>query len=161
MSDNTEDAIVIERTFDAPVDLVWQLWTEPDHFKSWYGPTGFSIPVAEIDLRVGGKRLVCMQSPDGSMTMWTTGEHTEVTANARLSYTESMTDEQGNVLPPPADGQGHPGTTQVTVQLEDLGGRTKMVLTHAGVPADSPGATGWQMAFDKLADHLATVINAQ
>jgi hypothetical protein len=42
--------------------------------------------------------------------------------------------------------------------LEDLGGRTKMVMTHAGIPADSPGASGWQQAFDKMADHIATVL---
>ena len=56
----SENAIVIERTFDAPVNLVWQLWTDPEHFKQWYGPTGFTIPVAEMDLQVGGKRLICM-----------------------------------------------------------------------------------------------------
>jgi hypothetical protein len=49
---------------------------------------------------------------------------------------------------------GHPVTTEVTVELTDLGGRTKMVLTHAGVPAGSPGAAGWAMAFSKLAAHV-------
>lgn len=50
---------------------------------------------------------------------------------------------------------GHPVTTEVRAELEDLGARTQLVLTHRGVPADSPGATGWTMAFDKLAAHLA------
>jgi Activator of Hsp90 ATPase homolog 1-like protein len=49
---------------------------------------------------------------------------------------------------------GHPPTTEVRVELENLGGRTKMVLTHAGIPADSPGAAGWAMALDKLAARL-------
>jgi Activator of Hsp90 ATPase homolog 1-like protein len=52
--------------------------------------------------------------------------------------------------------EGHPTTTQVRVDLEDIGGRTKMVMTHAGIPADSPGATGWAMALDKLAAHVET-----
>jgi hypothetical protein len=63
----------------------------------------------------------------------------------------------GNVLSPADLGMpdGHPTTTQVIVELEDLGGRTKMVLTHAGVPADSPGAAGWMMAaLDKLVVHI-------
>jgi uncharacterized protein YndB with AHSA1/START domain len=150
---------VIERTFDAPVDLIWQMWTQPEHFKSWYGPKGFSVPVAEIDVRVGGKRLVCMEAPDGSMKMWTTGEHTEVTPNERLIYTESMADDKGNVVAPPPDSHGYPGTTQVTVQLENLGRRTKMTMTHAGIPANSPGATGWEQAFAKMADHIETVLN--
>lgn len=158
MSDSTmtKDAIVIERTFNAPIEFIWQLWTEPKQFQKWYGPQGFTVPVASMDLRVGGKRLICMASPDGNMKMWTTGEYTEIVPNERLVYTESMADEQGNVLSPSAMGmpEGHPETTEVTVQLEDLGGRTKMVMTHAGVPADSPGAGGWGQAFDKLAAYV-------
>ena len=70
MSDDdrgSEQAVVIERDFDAPVELIWQMWTDPEHFKAWYGPTGAAIPVAKMDVRVGGTRLVCMEfaSPDG------------------------------------------------------------------------------------------------
>jgi len=39
-------SVVIERLFEAPVDLIWKMWTEPEHFKEWYGPTGARIPVA-------------------------------------------------------------------------------------------------------------------
>ena len=154
----TKDAIVIERTFDAPVDLIWKMWTDPEHFKKWYGPQGFSIPIADIDLSVGGRRLVGMVSPDGSRKMFTTGEHKEIVPNERLVYTESMSDENGNVMSAADMGMpaGYPTTTEVTVTLEDIGGRTKMVMTHAGVPADSPGASGWNQAFDKLTEHLAT-----
>ena len=164
MSDSTisEDAVVIERTFDAPVDLIWQMWTDPEHFKKWYGPKGFTVPVADMDVRVGGKRLICMNaSPDGSMKMWTTGEYTEIVPNERLVYTESPADENGNVVSPSAMGMpdGYPATTEVTVLLEDLGGRTKMVMTHAGVPASSGAGGGWEQAFDKLADHIETVLN--
>ncbi len=159
MSDSTktEDAVVIERTFNAPVDLIWQMWTQPEHFKNWYGPKSCSVPVAEIDLRIGGKRLVCMemQKPDGSsMKMWTTGEHIEISPTNRLVYTESMSDENGNMV---SMGGAQPMTTEITIQLENLDGRTKMIMTHAGVPADSPGASGWNQAFDKLADFIATV----
>ncbi|MBC8504792.1 MAG: SRPBCC domain-containing protein [Chloroflexi bacterium] len=162
MSNNTisKEAVVIERTFDATVNLVWQMWTDPEHFKKWYGPKGFSVPVADIDLRVSGKRLICMASPDGSMKMWTTGEHIEIAPNERLVYSESMADEDGNVIPASAMGMpdGYPTTTEITVVLEDLGGRTKMVMTHAGVSADSPGASGWHQAFDKLVDYLGTAL---
>ena len=154
-STNVPDAMVIERTFDAPVDLVWQMWTDPDHFAAWYGPEGANIPVAKMDVRVGGTRLVGMevQTPGGPMQMWFTGEYREVVENRRLVYTESMSDENGNVVSPSDMGMpvGHPTTTEVRVELEDVGGRTKMVMTHAGIPADSPGAAGWTMALDKLA----------
>ena len=161
---NSKDAVVIDRTFDAPQELIWQMWTDPDHFKKWYGPKGFTVPVAELDVRVGGKRLVCMemQTPDGSMKMWTTGEHTDIVPTERLVYTESPADENGHVVSPSMMGmpEGYPATTEVTVLLEDLDGRTKMVLTHAGVPAASGAGGGWNQAFDKLADLIAVVSNS-
>jgi uncharacterized protein YndB with AHSA1/START domain len=153
------DAVVIERSFDAPVDLIWRMWTDPEHFAAWYGPDGASIPVAKMDVRVGGTRLVCMevQTPDGPMQMWFTGEYREVTEKTRLVYTESICDQDGNVLSPSDTGmpEGHPTTTEVRVELDDIDGHTRMVMTHIGVPSDSPGATGWTMALDKLATHAA------
>lgn len=150
----TNDSVVIERTFNVAPEVVWKMWTEPEHFAAWYGPTGASIPVAKIDARVGGKRLVCMemQTPNGPMTMWFTGEHLEVSPVTRLVYTESMCDKDGNILSPAEMGMpaGHPTTTEVIIDLVDLGGGTKLTLRHVGIPAGSPGATGWVMALDKL-----------
>ncbi len=152
--DGMQNSVVIERTFNVAPEIVWQMWTEPEHFAAWYGPTGASIPVANMDVRVGGTRLVCMQvqTPNGAMTMWFTGMYREVNTNKRLVYTESMSDKDGNILSPAEMGMpdGHPTTTEVAVDLDDLGGRTKMTLTHIGIPAGSPGAAGWTMALDKL-----------
>lgn len=166
MSDSTvsKDVITIERIFDAPVDLIWKLWTQPEHLKQWYGPKGFSVPVADLDVRVGGRHLICMESqtPEGSMRMWLVGEYTEIVPNQRLVYTDSMADEQGNLLLPSAFGMegDYPMVTVVTVLLEDMGGRTKMVVTHTGVPTDDEGAIeGWKQAFTKLAGYLETVPN--
>jgi len=147
------DAVVIERIVDAPLALVWQMWTDPEHFKAWYGPDGATIPVAKMDVRVGGTRLVCMevQTPNGPMRMWFTGEYREVIENERLIYTESMSSPSDTGMP-----EGHPRTTEVRVELKDIGGRTKMVMTHLGIPHDSPGAAGWAMALGKLAAYIAT-----
>ena len=155
MSEN--DQIVIERVLNAPIGLIWQMWTEPEHFKKWYGPNGATIPVAEMDVRIGGKRLICMEMR--GMKMWTVGEYTTIVPNTRLAYTESMADENGNVVSPSAMGmpEGYPVTAEVIVVLEDIGGRTKMVMTHAGMPADSGADGGWNQAFDKLANHINTV----
>lgn len=156
--DAVRDAVVIERHFDAPVELIWAMWTEPEHFKAWYGPGGAEILVANMDVQVGGRRLVCMQvaTADGPMRMWFTGQYREVVKNRRLVYTESMSDEHGNVLSPGELGMpdGHPATTEVIVELEDVGGRTKIVMTHVGIPAGSSGAAGWMTALDKLAAHV-------
>lgn len=159
-TDDTVHAVVIERTFDAPVDVVWRMWTDPDHFAAWYGPNGATIPVVDTDVRVGGRRRVCMemQTPGGPMRMWFVGEYREVVENRRLVYTESMSDEHGTVLSAAQAGlpDGTPATTRIVVELEDLGTRTRMVMTHEGIPEDSPGAVGWNMAFDKLADRLGS-----
>jgi uncharacterized protein YndB with AHSA1/START domain len=150
--------LVIELTLEAPPDLIWKMWTDPEHFAAWYGPGGATIPVAKMDVRVGGIRLLCMEmtTPDGTMQMWFTGEYLEVTENQRLVYTDSMSDENGNVMSAEQLGmpEGHPTTTEVSVELEKVDGGTKMVLTHVGVPAESPGAAGWAMALDKLAARL-------
>jgi len=159
MSDDATQSVVIERTLDAPIELVWRMWTEGEHFAAWYGPEGATIPVAVIDATVGGGRFVCMEmdTPDGPMRMCLTGEHSLVDAPSRLVYTELPADEEGNALPPEQAGMppGHPGTTEVTVALEGVGAKTHMVMTHAGIPAGSPGEMGWNMALDKLTRHLA------
>ena len=154
------DSVVIERHFDAPVELVWKMWTESEHFAAWYGPTGATTPVAKMNVRVGGSRHICMamETPNGPMQMWFVGEFLKIVANERLVYTEAMSVEDGNVISPAQMGmpEGHPETTQVIVELEPVDGKTKMTMTHIGVPADSPGASGWGMAFDKLNAYLST-----
>jgi uncharacterized protein YndB with AHSA1/START domain len=153
------NTVVIERTFEASADLVWRMWTEPEHFAAWYGPAGATIPVVRMDLRVGGTRLICMEvaTANGMIQMWFTGVYREVVENKRLVYTESMSDEKGNLLSPSAMGlpEGHPTTTEILIELDDLGGRTRMTMTHVGVPEDSPGAAGWRTALEKLATHVA------
>lgn len=148
----------IERTFDAPIELIWEMWTAPEHFASWYGPMGASIPSAEMDVRVGGSRRIAMamDTPGGPMTMYFVGEFREVDAPNRLVYTEQMADADGDVLTAEQMGMqaGTPMATSVVVELTDLGDRTAMVLTHVGVPSDSPGGQGWAVAMDKLEGRL-------
>jgi uncharacterized protein YndB with AHSA1/START domain len=142
-----DDAVVLERELDAPVELVWRMWIDPDDFAAWYGPDGANVQVEEMDVRVGGTRRVRMEvaGPEGPMQMGFVGEHVEIDEPRRLVYSESMAGPDGSVSPP---------HTRVVVELEDLGGRTRLVLTHHGVPADSPGATGWAMALEALGARL-------
>ena len=152
-------SVEIERTFDAPIDLIWQMWTEAEHFASWYGPMGASIPTCEMNVEVGGRRHLCMEmeTPNGPMQMWFVGEYTEISPTSRLVYTESMSNEAGDVLTPadmgmPGDG---PSVTEVVVELTDVGEQTHMKMQHIGIPHDSPGGMGWNMALDKLEGLLA------
>ena len=149
----------IERTFDASIETVWNMWTDPDLFKKWYGPNGMNVPTAEMNVVEGGKRKICMkmETPERSMTMWFVGEYKEVKAPNKLVYTESMADEDGNIVPPQSMGmpEGHPEVTEIIVELSEANGKTTMKMTHVGVPADSGGAGGWVQAIDKLAAILA------
>ncbi|MEQ8840505.1 MAG: SRPBCC domain-containing protein [Acidimicrobiales bacterium] len=144
----------LERTFEAPIDLIWEMWTDAEHFANWYGPMGARIPTAEMDVRIGGRRRITMEmdTPNGSMQMFFVGQYREIDPKTRLVYTESVADEAGNTMTAEQMGMpaGTPMETSVVVELEDLGPRTKMTLTHVGVPADSPGGQGWTMALDKL-----------
>lgn len=150
--------IVIERVFNAPIELIWQMWTQPEHFQNWYGPKGATVPVAKMDVKVGGKRLICMemQRPNGSMKMWSTGEYIEIIPNTKLVYSDSMSDENGNIMSASAMGmpEDFPVTTEVIIVLEDLGGKTKMTMTHAGMPANQGASGGWEQAFDKMSNYI-------
>lgn len=155
----SEGALFIERIFDAPRELVWTAWTEPERMMRWWGPKGFTSPHCEIDLRVGGKWFNCMRSPEGQ-DIWGTGVYREIVPLERIVCTDSFADTEGN--PVPATHYGMPGDIPlemlVTVTFEDLGGKTKMTLRHEGLPAGEmrEGAgTGWNESFDKLAESLA------
>ena len=155
---DTKD-VQIERTFDAPIDLIWAMWTEAEHFANWYGPMGARIPTADMDVRAGGRRRIAMEmdTPRGPMKMFFVGEYREIDPKTRLVYTESMADADGNAMT--AEQTGMPAgahmETSIVVELVDLGDRTRMTMTHIGVPADSPGGQGWTMAIDKMQARVA------
>lgn len=150
---------VITRVFDAPRELVWKAWTNCEHLQRWWGPKDFSAPVCKIDLRVGGKYLFCMRSPEGQ-DFWSTGVYREILKPERLVYTDNFADAQGNVVS--ASYYGMPGEWPeyglVTVTLEDqAGGKTKMTLRHRGIPPDvmsEMASAGWNQSFEKLAASL-------
>ena len=156
---SAQQELVIERVFDAPRELVWRAWTEPEQVMRWWGPKGYTSPAAEIDLRVGGKYLWCMRSPEGQ-DLWSTGVYREIVPLERIVCTNSFSDEKGNVVPASHYGIGGDMPQEVlgTVTFEDLGGKTRMTLRNEGLPAGEmrEGAdAGWNEAFDKLAASLA------
>jgi uncharacterized protein YndB with AHSA1/START domain len=61
VTSGTTYQLLLEREFDAPADLVFEVWSEPKHLANWWGPKGFSMPFCEVDFRVGGKYRICMQ----------------------------------------------------------------------------------------------------
>jgi len=158
----TSTELVITRVFDAPRELVWKAWTEPEHLMRWWGPKGFTAPAVEIDFRVGGKVLAAMQSPEFNedRPIWSTGVYREIVPFERIVCTDSFADEHGNVVPATYYGMeaDMPLEMLITVTFENLGGKTRMTLRHEGIPAgpEREGANqGWSESFDKLAEYLA------
>jgi uncharacterized protein YndB with AHSA1/START domain len=150
--------IVIERTFDAPRELVWRALTQPEHLMRWASPKGCTSPVYQVDLRVGGKYLNCMRSPDGQ-DCWSTGIYREIVPPERLVYTDSFADPDGNPVPGSYYGWEMDGVDEmlVTITLAEVNGKTRLTLHHTGLPAGKHTdmmAQGWNELLDKLAATL-------
>ncbi|MFB3889630.1 MAG: SRPBCC domain-containing protein [Candidatus Bathyarchaeia archaeon] len=152
--------VMITRVFDAPRRLVWKAWTDPETMKRWWGPKNFTAPIVEIDLRVGGKSLACMRSPEGK-DYWSTGVYQEIVPMERLVMTDSFADEKGNVVPATHYGMSKdfPRELLITVTFEKQNGKTTMTLRHG--PTDKMSAAdrdgmeqGWNESFDKLEEEL-------
>jgi uncharacterized protein YndB with AHSA1/START domain len=153
-----ESDMTITRIFDAPRELVFKAWTEPERLMRWWGPQYFTSPVCKVDLRVGGKYLFCMRSPEGQ-DFWSTGVYLEIVPPERLVYTGHFADEKGNVVPASYYGIGDdfPEELVVIVTFEDQGGKTRMTLRHEGLPEGQMREmtlAGWSTSFDKRAESL-------
>jgi uncharacterized protein YndB with AHSA1/START domain len=153
------EEIVIVRKFLVSRELVWTAWSGPERFQCWWGPKGFTTPSCRIDLRVGGSYLACMRSPEGK-DYWSTGVYIKVNPQKEIAFTDSFSDEQGNVVPASRYGlEGDwPREMLVMASFEEEGIGTRMTLRHVGVPARfaKDCETGWGESFDKLEECLET-----
>jgi uncharacterized protein YndB with AHSA1/START domain len=121
---------VMSRVFDVPRDLLWRCFTEPERMKQWWGPKGFKVLSAKMDLRPGGSYHYGMQSPDGH-AMWGRFIFREVVPQERLVFINSFSDEKGGIT-------RHPGNENWPLELlssftfEDMpGGKTKFTVRWA------------------------------
>jgi uncharacterized glyoxalase superfamily protein PhnB/uncharacterized protein YndB with AHSA1/START domain len=154
-----KDAIVITRTFNAPLELVWDAWSKPEHYKRWWGPEGFTCPYADIDFRKGGKYLSSMRASDGN-EYWGTGEFREIIPLKKIVYTDNFADDKGNIVS--GDYYGMEGDWSkdmfVTITFEEVNGKTKMILQHEGLPAGEHSRnakTGWEESLNKMERFLS------
>ncbi|MGB6109649.1 MAG: SRPBCC domain-containing protein, partial [Acidobacteriaceae bacterium] len=127
----------------------------------WWGPKGFTAPVCEMDFRVGGKLLCCMNAPDGQLCGWNAVEYHEIVPFEKIVSLMYFADSKGNKIDPAELGIEHEaieGAYDVTL-FEDLGsGRTK--LTFIGneplqSAKESGQLEGWNQIFDKIAAVVA------
>jgi uncharacterized protein YndB with AHSA1/START domain len=149
VSTPSEQEIRLTRLFDAPRDLVFEVMTRPEHVKRWWGNLGpgYSVPVCEIDLRVGGKWRFVNRHPTGEVAFH--GEYREIDPPGRVVFTETM-----EPYPPPG--------SVVTSILTEEGGKTRLVAT-VRYPTreirDLVMGTGMEkgagISYDRLEDLLA------
>jgi uncharacterized protein YndB with AHSA1/START domain len=130
----------LTRELDAPVENVWAAWTQPDHYAQWSGAVRQSI---SLDVRPGGAWSATMATPDGS-EFPLTGSYGEVTENERL---EVIMDLPGGA------------STTMAVDLTDLGGKTRIVLSQACATPEQRDMSqqGSEMLLDGLSAYVPTI----
>jgi uncharacterized protein YndB with AHSA1/START domain len=140
------------RVLDAPRELVWKAWTEPEQLAQWWGPKGMSTPIEtiELDLRPGGAFRLTMVSDASGAEFPTEMEFREVVEPGRLVFGW--------------EAQRGIGAGEVTVTFTDLGGRTEMTTHFVGYQTDEIERASralWQTQLDKLRAHLAADAKAR
>jgi len=158
---------VIIRMFDAPRELVWKCFTEPDRMKEWWGRKGSTIVASHMDLRVGGTYHGAMRDPEGRV-MWAKFVYREIAPPERLVWEHSFSDEAGGLTRHPLSPTWPLKLlTRVTLK-EAAGGKTKLTLRWAPLDASEEERKtfdvahnsmqgGWTGTFDQLAAYLGRV----
>ncbi len=142
--------LIITRVFDAPRELVFSAWTDPERVARWWGPRGFTTPVCEMDLRPGGAVRIVMRAPDG-VEHPMRGVFREIIAPERLVCTFVAVDEEGGPL---LEGlmtitlAEHRGKTKLTLQTSAIGLVTRAAVMLEGMEE------GWGQSLDRLAEFL-------
>ncbi|HVY08107.1 MAG TPA: SRPBCC domain-containing protein [Burkholderiales bacterium] len=127
--------LLLTRVFDAPRDVVFRAWTDPEQLAQWYGPEGFTLSFLEMDLRPGGAWKKCMRSPEGK-EYWRHGIYLEISPPRRIAFTYLSDD-------PNSDPEHE---TIVTVTFAEQGGKTLLTLRQANfdsVAARDAHNFGW------------------
>ncbi len=135
----------IVRTFGASPEMVYQAWTDPKVVKEWFSPTTVSTPVAEIDLKKGGKYRVGMKSPDGELYV-ATGVYEEIVPNEKLVFTWRW---EGDTPSP---------ETLVTIVFKKSGPGAELIFTHENFETEELAKDhqdGWEGALSKLSTLIA------
>lgn len=145
--------VEVATTVHVPRSRAFQGWRDPEIIKEWWGPEGFTCPVAKTDFRVGGKYLFEMKKDD--MDLWTTGSYKEILDDERIVYSDWPSNSKGDIVTPGEAGMEafrDMGATIVTVEFIERGFQTEVRVTHAGIPEDQHDncVEGWASSLDKF-----------
>ena len=151
MTAETKSAdFVISRVFDAPRELVWKCFTEPERMKEWWGPKGSVIVASKMDLRVGGTYHGAMRDPDGRV-MWAKFVYREIVAPERLVWVHSFSDEAGGLTRHPMSPTWPLELlTTVTFERKRRSGKTKLTLRWSPLDATTEERKTFDAAHDGM-----------
>jgi uncharacterized protein YndB with AHSA1/START domain len=162
-----KDLFVINRSFETPIETMFEMWTNPQHVAKWLPPTGFTMRFIRTEIRAGGSNFFAMTN--GTITMYGRQEYVEITRPNRIVYTQQFCDEHEKISRHPMAptwpetmlttvmlSEEGPDETRVTVRWEPYGKATREEIeTFSGARA---GMTqGWTGSFDKLEEYLSGV----
>lgn len=164
MTQTATQEFVIARSYPAPIEKVYQAWTEPERMKQWFGPEGFTMPFCRTDLRPGGTTLYAMQGPDGAK-MWGKLVYREIVPRQRIVAIHSFSDEKGGLTRHPLIATW-PLEWLSTVSFGVQGGLTAVTVVWLPIhPAPEEARTfadgredmqkGWGDSLERLGDYLA------
>jgi uncharacterized protein YndB with AHSA1/START domain len=161
----TGTEFVISRVLDAPRDLVWKVFTDPEHMKQWWGPKGFTVFHSKMDLRAGGTYHYGMTSPTGQQ-MWGKFVFREIVAPERMVFISSFSDAAGGTTRHPM-APSWPLEMFSTFTFEELpGGKTRFTVRWSphNATADEQKTfeagrdsmrMGWSGTLEQLETYLA------
>ncbi|MFD1707971.1 SRPBCC domain-containing protein [Siminovitchia sediminis] len=158
-----DKVLVLERIFDAPRDLVFNMFKDPEHLKHWWGPAGWELPVCRIDFRPGGTWLYCMKCMDRNQGeyygMESCGKavYKDIIEPELIAYTDYFSDADGQI------DENMPASA-ITLDFIDLGGKTKLVNRSEYVSAEALKTVldmgmleGITETWNRLEEHLKEV----
>lgn len=148
-----QHSLIINRSFDAPKDIVFKYWSEPEYFKQWWGPQDFTCPVCEMDFKVWWTYLNCMRSPQWD-NFWNTWKYTEIIPWERIANTDCFADENWNIVHSSHYGMAWdwPMELLVTTTFEELDWKTKVTIFQEWLPIEmhEDCKVWWNQSLDKL-----------
>ena len=172
MSENTtqsgykeKEDLVVTRIIDAPIELVWKAWTNPEHVMKWWGPKYYTSPSCKIDLREGGRYVFCMRAPQnqGGQDSYTAGIFKKIVPMELLEFTQGMADQDGNPIDPAQAGMpaDFPKLIRTVVTFKrfrgDMTDMTELTVTEYAWPASQMmvySIAGLHQSIDKLIESL-------
>lgn len=114
--------LIMERIFDAPPHLMFEVWSSCEHLKNWWGPKEWPMDECEMDFREGGKWHFCLRGPNEGDESWGLAVYKEIDKPRKIVYQDNFSDKDGNI------NEEMPGML-ITVELFEHEGKTRYVGT--------------------------------